>query len=389
MKRINPFLGLVLLILTACVQAPQISSTIDATPSATSVVPTARFIYPPDATPIIPQDQKEGLEKTIQNTFISPDGQWLVSFKNDTHPVAVTSLLTHKTIWDTDLELVGKGMKFSGWFSDSSGFVLSAINYVCNDNCPVNRLIMYRLEVKNNVINHQIYDLPPDKFFISGLMPSPDVSRYLAIVRDYAAKTDRDEIYIVNHQAELLQKVKLPLSAGFEIKNLYWVTPGLIYTVRNSQNPSIPYTLNLYLLDPARTERPQTLFYSINGYPQIISMDPLHRHLLIYRHNDQDGGGKAEFLIFNLRAKQIEKTIPSPVDDIVKYAGSDDSSVVALQSADPENNLFMFYWQTRSLVDRRMHIGDLNEQSWNPDLTGFVVYCGDNAGHQWTRLVQP
>jgi len=125
--------------------------------------------------------------------------------------------------------------------------------------------------------------------------------------------------------------------------------------------------------------RPDVLLLHTIGWGLYVeSVDPFSPRLVLYDYLPAEVPDVwSEDIIFNIQSRQFEDILCTnreevPACDIVN-AG--DQHLFTMRMGEQGENLYVFNWLTRQLIDKKYHIEKIIE--WRQDLQSFIVQQGE------------
>jgi hypothetical protein len=321
---------------------------------------------------------------------LSPDRMWDVKIDYP-FAVTVTSTKTKTILRDSAPQIIPytsgpmRNAYVNTWFPDSSGFVLYDADTGC-EKCSFDRLIIYRLDISQRKM--QRYVLEPmverNTAFWTDVSISPDGSQFAVVVNDR-------EIYIVNRKAEVIRKIMPEPGQGDRLDWVDWTQYGLLYEISSDQiGNDNPGNFDLRMIDMTNQTRPDVLLLHTIGWGLYVeSVDPFSPRLVLYDYLPAEVPDVwSEDIIFNIQSRQFEDILCTnreevPACDIVN-AG--DQHLFTMRMGEQGENLYVFNWLTRQLIDKKYHIEKIIE--WRQDLQSFIVQQGEYPD-DWLESIKP
>ncbi|MGB8647140.1 MAG: hypothetical protein WCF84_18025 [Anaerolineae bacterium] len=300
---------------------------------------------------------------------------WLGS----SQPVTVTSIISNQIILKEKLPVaLGEYPGPVYWFPDNTGLVVYDGDHGC-EKCDWDRLLIYRINQQGWFLERSAFEplARRNEAFWEGISWSPDGSRFAVVVGFH-------EIYLLNRQAWVLQKITPKLTEHELIDQVAWTDMGIVYLVRTFDTDP-PQPSEMRLTAPYDRNQPDKVLRSGSDYPAILAVAPDQHRLLIAHDWDHSSSGlTGELGIFNLETRRFERTFclyrDYPYD--LTVAGS--RFFVAFQCGD--SNLSILNWDTGQVTAKQIHVDEII--GWRQDLEAFTVLQRRSDG-DWLALVRP
>lgn len=359
------------------------SPTLSKTPS---ILPTSAgsFVYPANATPL-----PNGKPYFPPN--LSPDQKWVATINQDTGEINITAIAQRKTLTTSNAlfsrvsNMLGYDL-FLEWFPNSTGFMIFGNDGKADNTASKrwNRIVLYQINVQENDLEAFVLEPLPIGIYWPEFSWAPDMKNFALIVADQA-------IYVINQKAELVQTIRPSLGKSDHITEVTWTKYGIVYLVLKYSNDVLSSQMHLMMPD-----NQQDLLLSNDDVKTVLSVDPYTPRIMLfisgfYCPEVVDGIRycNSKIVTFNLETKQIDQTVYSfhvPQDSDCLDWPVDASPFVGVTTCDPNENLFIFDWATRTLDNKHLHAEMI--LPWRSDLESFIILNGQYP-NQWLETVSP
>jgi len=349
-----------------------------ATPFARATLTTSAVISPT----LVPPDWLDLAGGVPLDVALSPNNKWLVRNTDGLRAIQFVSTADPTHTLDTlpDPEL-GEHLSPHAWAPDSSAFVAygADLGYA---GCPFRRVIIYTLAASDTVLNHVVFE-PYDVEGCITLAWSPDSSRL-------ATSLDGREIFVVNKQAQVLEKIVPELTDDSGLACCWWDQSGLFYLVVDNANPAQP-VYELRKVDPTNPQKHLVVLNRSGWQLSIVGSAQNPPRLLILEKPTECGNDLVELWVLNLKTNQVEQKGVFH-GSYCSSSSSPQSDSVALKIAEADQpcggntSLWMFNWSKNELADRGRIVSLIG---WHTDIQGFVVIKGVYPNNLRLETIKP
>lgn len=322
----------------------------------------------------IPLYWLELLEIPITSRFgmvkLSPNGEWVMSTRGSTTEEAqmlrLTSTITEGlSLSYAEEAALGKYDIFWGsWAPNSTAITAFGIDSP-GGGCLYHRLIIYQFDTKNMVLSPSTFEPPSGGANCIRVSWSPD-NTLLAV---HFSPHNKDTIFIINRQGEIIQRITLSLEEDENLVQLRWTTFGLLYLVD-------------YISVVSGTSEKDVELRQIQFEPSIQKRTVISKKGEWYLASVDPGGAASVILGQQILANEntfyqfdVLNLVNSNIEYTFELEGSSCHSEDSTQTSTAficynPNTLWIFDWQNNLLTN----YGAVNDLlGWYDNFPGFLL----------------